>query len=93
MKELFAEVQAIVLDTWLEVFHEETEINLKDSIPTDTDFFELGGNSIMAMQIIARLRDKFQIKLPLQIIFEETSNTSNTSINSMTIKIIEFIAE
>src|SRR6185369_5602579 len=35
-----------------------------------TDFFELGGHSLLATQIISRLRDTFQIELPVASIFE-----------------------
>jgi len=34
------------------------------------DFFELGGHSLMATQVVARLRDRFQIQLPLIALFE-----------------------
>ena len=54
-----AEVAAI----WAQV------LNL-DRIGVDDDFFELGGNSLMAMQIMARIEDRFEIDLPLSILFE-----------------------
>jgi acyl carrier protein len=34
------------------------------------DFFGLGGHSLLATQIVARVRDMFQLELPLQAIFE-----------------------
>jgi acyl carrier protein len=34
------------------------------------DFFGLGGHSLLATQIVARVRDQFQLDLPLQSIFE-----------------------
>ncbi|HEU0014446.1 MAG TPA: acyltransferase domain-containing protein, partial [Longimicrobium sp.] len=34
------------------------------------DFFALGGHSLLATQIVARVRDMFQLELPLQAIFE-----------------------
>ena len=34
------------------------------------DFFGLGGHSLLATQIVARVRDLFQLELPLQAIFE-----------------------
>ncbi len=34
------------------------------------NFFELGGHSLMATQVISRIRDLFQLELPLRAIFE-----------------------
>jgi amino acid adenylation domain-containing protein len=34
-------------------------------------FFSLGGNSLLAIQVISRLRDAFQVDLPLQTIFNQ----------------------
>jgi acyl carrier protein len=36
---------------------------------TETSFFELGGTSLNAMEVIIRICDEFQIDLPLQTIF------------------------
>ncbi len=39
-------------------------------IGTADDFFELGGNSLLATQVVFRLRDAFQVALPLRLMLE-----------------------
>jgi amino acid adenylation domain-containing protein len=41
-----------------------------DEIGVDDDFFELGGNSIKATQLASRVRQRFEVSLPLRAIFE-----------------------
>lgn len=40
-----------------------------DSIGIHDDFFDLGGDSIMAMRVMARIRDHYQITLSQTILF------------------------
>jgi len=37
------------------------------------NFFEMGGHSLLATQMMARIRDTFQIELPLRTLFENPS--------------------
>jgi len=41
-----------------------------EQIGADDRFFELGGHSLLGTQLISRLRQVFQVNLPLTIIFE-----------------------
>jgi phthiocerol/phenolphthiocerol synthesis type-I polyketide synthase E len=41
-----------------------------EAIGLDDDFFELGGNSLVGLQILSRLRGEFQVDLPLRTFFE-----------------------
>jgi acyl carrier protein len=49
---------------WAEVLH-------LPGVERDADFFEIGGDSLKAMEVIARVGDVLQIELPLITFFEE----------------------
>jgi amino acid adenylation domain-containing protein len=42
------------------------------SISRSHNFFELGGNSLLATQLITRIRDSFQVEIPVRKIFEQS---------------------
>ncbi|WP_275269411.1 non-ribosomal peptide synthetase [Pantoea ananatis] len=49
------------------------DVLLISEISRHDNFFELGGHSLLATQVLARLRDAFNIDLPLKILFESHS--------------------
>jgi acyl carrier protein len=49
---------------WQELFGIK-EVSIYDN------FFDLEGNSLLAIQLISRLRNTFQVELPLEKLFEE----------------------
>ncbi len=55
--------EEILADIWSEVLHLE-QISMQDN------FFEIGGHSLIATQIVSRVRAQFEIELPLRTIFE-----------------------
>ncbi|WP_324290034.1 non-ribosomal peptide synthetase/type I polyketide synthase [Pyxidicoccus sp. MSG2] len=57
------EIQQRVMDIWRE------RLGAVDIGPDD-DFLELGGNSLMAAQMLTRLRETFAVQLPLSALFE-----------------------
>jgi amino acid adenylation domain-containing protein len=56
--------EEIIAGIWCEVLKVE-RVSIHDN------FFELGGHSLLATQVISRLREAFQIELPLRRLFEE----------------------
>ncbi|HEU4561211.1 MAG TPA: beta-ketoacyl synthase N-terminal-like domain-containing protein [Longimicrobium sp.] len=57
------EVEERIADVWQALLGVE-HVGIHD------DFFALGGHSLLATQIIARLKDMFELELPLKVIFE-----------------------
>jgi acyl transferase domain-containing protein/acyl carrier protein len=57
------EAEEILVGVWQELLG-IGEIGVHD------DFFHLGGHSLLATQLISRVRDTFQVELPLRAIFE-----------------------
>ncbi|HEX7892996.1 MAG TPA: amino acid adenylation domain-containing protein, partial [Terriglobales bacterium] len=55
--------EEVVAGVWAEVLHVK-------SVSVEDNFFELGGHSLLATQVISRLRQAFQIELPLRAVFE-----------------------
>ncbi len=60
------ETEVIVSSIWTEIFNIQ-------KISTNDNFFDLGGHSLMAIRIIERIQDSFQINLPFNLIFKSPS--------------------
>ena len=59
-----AETEATLAKIWSEVLH-------LPQVDHDANFFEIGGDSLKAMEVIARLSDVLQVDLPLIAFFEQ----------------------
>ncbi|MCY1047015.1 amino acid adenylation domain-containing protein [Corallococcus sp. bb12-1] len=52
-----------VADLW-------TQVLTRTSISVTASFFDLGGHSLLAAQLVSKLSEHFQIKVPLQVLFQ-----------------------
>jgi amino acid adenylation domain-containing protein len=57
------DLEKIVAEIWCEVLGEQ-QIGVEDN------FFSVGGHSLLATQIVSRVRQRFEIELPLRVMFE-----------------------
>jgi amino acid adenylation domain-containing protein len=60
------ELEDSIVQTWEKVLGIEP-------IGVNDDFFELGGHSLLATQLVSRLRDTFNVQLPLRRLFESAT--------------------
>ena len=56
--------EELVASIWAEVLR-------RDRVSTEDNFFDLGGHSLMATQIVSRIREKFHVELAMRILFEK----------------------
>jgi len=52
------------------------EVLRVDRVSVNDRFFELGGQSMLAVQVVSRVRDALQVELPVQSLFNETTVAS-----------------
>jgi acyl transferase domain-containing protein/thioesterase domain-containing protein/acyl carrier protein len=57
------EISKILLELWRQILG-ISRVNLDD------DFYELGGNSLLAISLISKIRHKFDLKIPASILFK-----------------------
>ena len=56
-------VEQQIADIWSEILR-------LDQVGIHSNFFKLGGHSLMATRVVSQLRKVFQIEIPLRILFE-----------------------
>ena len=60
------ELEASLARQWAEVLG-------VDEVSVEEDFFAVGGNSLVAIQLIAQIRKETGVRLPMQILFEQST--------------------
>ncbi len=73
-------VEEILASIWRELLQVE-RVGIYDN------FFELGGHSLLATRVISRIREEFDIDLPVRQLFE------NSTINSLALAILQSVVE
>ncbi len=58
-----SQAERLVAQAWAEALQ-------LDRVGRDDNFFDLGGHSLLAVQVVQALRERFQIDLPLHVIFD-----------------------
>jgi phthiocerol/phenolphthiocerol synthesis type-I polyketide synthase E len=57
-----------------------------EDIQPDDDFFDLGGNSLVAVQLIAQVRKAFGVKLPMRAVFD------TPTVNGMAVRVAQLLS-
>jgi amino acid adenylation domain-containing protein len=61
-------IEELLVNLYAEVLHVER-------VSREDNFFELGGHSLLATQLISRIREVFQLEVPLRLLFEQPTVT------------------
>jgi acyl-coenzyme A synthetase/AMP-(fatty) acid ligase/acyl carrier protein len=60
------QTEQTIAEIWAEVLRREP-----GKISADDNFFDLGGHSLMATQVVSRLRERFTVEVPMRVMFDQ----------------------
>jgi phthiocerol/phenolphthiocerol synthesis type-I polyketide synthase E len=70
--DLLAEIRAQVAEHWTEI------LGIPD-VGHDQNFFHIGGSSLLAMQVASRISERYEIELPISVLFEQPTIAGTAS--------------
>jgi acyl carrier protein len=73
------DVEARLTEIWVRLFG-------SDAVRVDDDFFTLGGNSLLAAELIAQVRNAFGVRLPMRTVFDAPTVTGMAAAVSKKLK-------
>ena len=59
--------EEVLAQIWAEVLQ-------VDQVGAEDNFFELGGHSLLGTRVMARVREQFEVELPLRVLFDTAGN-------------------
>nr|WP_202532743.1 non-ribosomal peptide synthetase [Streptomyces sp. SID3212] len=68
-------VEELVADIWAEALHGPDHVG-DHRIGARQGFFRIGGNSVRAARVIARIQEEFDVEIPLRTVFERPTVTA-----------------
>ncbi len=64
------ETEQKIAEIWAEVLRRDL-----NTISIDDNFFDLGGHSLMATQVVSRIRERFSLEIPMRAMFDRPTIT------------------
>jgi len=62
-----------------------------ESIGIHEDFYDLGGDSLIAIRVVSRLRELYHIELPVRVLFEKTTIAELTDYIKKTVQTVQHL--
>lgn len=61
-----SKTEKVLAEIWMDILEIE-RVSIHD------DFFDVGGNSLLSIRVFGRIADRFDVKMPLSVLFSETT--------------------